>query len=84
MPKYKPRRDHLQGQSAPVLTLTLAQINEIVGLPQSAYRHDWWWANEDVTTTTHVQCKAWQAAGYDAEPHLAQRNVTFRKKPTRA
>lgn len=70
MAKYDPLRDHLLGQSATLLTLSLEEIGHIVPLPTSATRYEWWWANEDVGTTTHVQCKSWQSAGYDAEPNL--------------
>jgi hypothetical protein len=77
---YDPLRDHLSQQSGAVLTFSFDELDAIVPLPISARRHEAWWANEDVRTTAHVQCKAWQAAGYDAEVNLGARTVTFRRK----
>jgi hypothetical protein len=77
--KYDPLYAYLQGQSAPSLTLSIAELERIVPLPASAKRYDFWWSNEDVKTTVHVQCRAWQAAGYKAEPHLRGKRVTFRR-----
>ena len=55
------------------------EIEQIIGepLPQAAYQYEWWWTNEDPRTTTHVQCRAWQGAGYKAEVQLARRAATF-------
>ena len=81
MSKFDPLRDYLQTQSAESLTLTFTQLDAIVQLPASAKRYDFWWSNEDVKTTVHVQCKAWQDAGYKAEPNLRGKRVTFRRQP---
>ena len=83
MAKYDPLRDLLMRQSGRV-TLPLAEIESVVQLPSSAKQHEWWWANEDVQTTAHVQCKAWQEAGYNAEPNLRGGTVTFVPKNARA
>ena len=84
MGKYDPLRDFLRRQSAPVVVLTLAEIDGIVSLPVSARTYEWWWANEDVEATTHVQCKAWQAAGYEAQPDLRAGRIIFRRKAGRS
>ncbi|HEY0570061.1 MAG TPA: hypothetical protein VGD16_00835 [Enterovirga sp.] len=80
MSKYEPLRDFLREQSADSLTLTFTQLDALVRLPASAKRYEFWWSNEDVKTTVHVQCKAWQDAGYEAEPNLRGKRVTFRRK----
>jgi len=80
MSKYERLRDFLGEQSADSLTLTFTQLDALVRLPASAKRYDFWWSNEDVKTTIHVQCKAWQDAGYEAEPNLRGKRVTFRRK----
>ena len=80
MSKYEPLREFLREQSADSLTLTFTQLDALVRLPASAKRYDFWWSNEDVKTTVHVQCKAWQDAGYEAEPNLRGKRVTFRRK----
>ena len=80
MSKYDPLRDFLQEQSAGSVTLSLAELDAIVRLPASAKRFDFWWSNEDVKTTIHAQSKAWQEAGYLAEPNVRGKSVTFRRK----
>ena len=80
MSKYEPLRDFLREQSADSLTLTFTQLDALVRLPASAKRYEFWWSNEDVKTTVHVQCKAWQDVGYEAEPNLRGKRVTFRRK----
>ena len=80
MSKYEPLREFLREQSADSLTLTFTQLDALVRLPASAKRYDFWLSNEDVKTTVHVQCKAWQDAGYEAEPNLRGKRVTFRRK----
>ncbi|MBZ9959027.1 hypothetical protein [Mesorhizobium sp. BR1-1-14] len=62
------------------LALSFDQLQEMAALPASAWKYDWWWANEDPATTTHVQCKSWQAAGYEADVDRAHAMVTFRRK----
>ena len=79
MSKYDPLRDYLRGQSAASLTLSFAQIEALVPLPAAAKRYAFWWSNEDVRTTVHVQCRAWQTASYLAEPNLRAKRVTFRR-----
>jgi len=81
MSRYDPIRNRLQSSGTRSLTFSFEEIADLVGgLPESALRYAWWWANEDPKTTTHSQCKAWQAAGYDAEVNMAQRQVTFHRK----
>jgi hypothetical protein len=79
--KYDPLHAFLEEQSADELTLTLVQLDAIVKLPAAAKRYAFWWSNEDVKTTVHVQSKAWQEAGYLAEPNLRGKRVTFRRRP---
>ena len=79
MSKYDPLRLFLQKQSATSLTLKFDEIDQIVPLPRSAKKYEWWWANEDPDTTSHVQCVAWQKAGYSALPNIHAASVTFSK-----
>jgi hypothetical protein len=62
MAKYDPLERHLRNSNQRPLTMTFANIQQIIGanLPQSAY--DWrpWWAND----RSHVQARAWMNAGY--------------------
>jgi len=74
--KYGPLRDYLNVQTADRLTLSFAQVSEIIGspLPSSAYKHGAWWASDPM----HVQAEAWQSAGFRTEHiSLGTRNVTF-------
>jgi hypothetical protein len=79
MSRYDALREYLLAQSAETVTLRLVEIDAIVKLPAPAKRYDFWWSNDDVRTTMHVQCRAWQEAGYKAEPNLRGKTVTFRR-----
>lgn len=76
---YNPIHDRLLRSSAASLKLSFTEIEDLIGqpLPQSAYDQTEWWSNEDLATTRHVQCRAWQTAGYSAEVNLDAKTVTF-------
>jgi Swt1-like HEPN len=77
--KYDPLRDFLTERGAAPITLTFAQIDELVGtLPRSARLYQLWWRNDD---PSHHHCRSWNDAGYMAHPDLAAQNVAFRPRP---
>ena len=82
---YDPLRDHLSAQRASSIVLDFAEVEQIIGrpLPRSARTHREWWANEKNPSTSHVQCRAWQAAGYEALPNLSEEVVTFKRTDDR-
>lgn len=61
--RYDPLRRYLAGRSEPVIHLSFAEIERIIGapLPASAGRYRPWWANE--RTGSHVHASAWMGAG---------------------
>ncbi|MHB8463356.1 MAG: DUF7662 domain-containing protein [Acidimicrobiales bacterium] len=61
--RYDPLRQHLAERSEPVVRLTFAEIERILGaeLPKSARQYRPWWANEQAGT--HVHARAWLDAG---------------------
>jgi len=61
--RYDPLRRYLAGRSEPVVHLSFAEIERIIGgpLPPSARRHRPWWANE--RSGSHVHASAWMGAG---------------------
>ena len=60
MAKYDQLADHLNRSGADELTLTVAEVDELVeGLPPSAYERREWWAND---TVGHVHSRAWLEA----------------------
>jgi hypothetical protein len=67
MGKYDPLYDYLKRRSADMyeVTLTFEHIAVIIdaSLPASAFRYREWWANER-GDTSHVQARAWLAAGW--------------------
>ncbi len=78
--KYDPLLEHLKAQRSMVLRMSFERIAELVGvLPQSAFKHPAWWANERSEGTAHVHCKAWLDAGYKARPNLKAQTVTFER-----
>ncbi len=59
--------------------MTFAEIAQILGrdLPQSAYRHRPWWANE---ATGHSHAKTWLKAGYEtSQVDMARQKLVFRR-----
>src|SRR5580700_8517872 len=82
MPVYDPLRDHLRLCNLPLLRMSFAEIEGVIGrpLPLSAREYQWWWANEDPMITRHSQSRAWKAAGYDAEVSLTEQMVVFQRQ----
>jgi hypothetical protein len=78
--KYDQLQEHLEAQGADTVTMSFTELDALVKLPAAAKRHAFWWSNEDVKTTVHAQSRAWQLAGYDADPNLRGKRVTFRRK----
>jgi DNA-binding transcriptional regulator YiaG len=77
--KYYPLHTYLQQQSLDELTLTLADIETLLGapLPASARSRRAWWSNR---SRGAVQANAWMEAGYHVETiDLDQEQITFRK-----
>jgi DNA-binding XRE family transcriptional regulator len=77
--KYYPLFSHLYHSGREELTLTVSEIESMIGspLPASARGQRAWWSNR---TTGAVQSAAWLRAGYEAaEVDLAGGRVTFRK-----
>lgn len=80
--KYRPLFVYLQSHNADEITLTLHEIEELLGvrLPQSARTQRAWWSNR---SRGAVQARAWMDAGYNvAEIDFAVQRIIFRK-PTR-
>ena len=80
MSQYDTLQEHLEQQTGDLVTMSFAEIEALVKLPAAAKRHAFWWSNDDPRTTIHAQSRAWQLAGYDAEPNLRGKRVTFRRK----
>ncbi len=80
MAKYDPLRDALTRNSGQSVAMSFSEIESLVkGLPPTAFERDEWWANEDVRTTRHVQCKAWGEAGYTASVDRRSRMAIFQR-----
>jgi len=65
MGKYNTLREHLDASTVPVLRLSFAEIERILGdvLPPSARKHQAWWANE-APGGMHRHARSWLDAGY--------------------
>jgi hypothetical protein len=75
--KYDLLREHLRTRGSRVV-MTFDEIANLVGgLPQSAYTYPVWWNNDD---PTHSHSRSWGDAGYDADPDVAARTVTFNRR----
>ncbi len=75
--KYRPLFDYLHQRTEAEVTLTLAEIEALLGkkLPSSARSNRGWWSNRSQGT----QAAAWREAGYVADSDLGQERVIFRK-----
>ncbi|HEY1710402.1 MAG TPA: hypothetical protein VGG10_19175 [Rhizomicrobium sp.] len=76
---YDPLYEKLKGSGASRVTMTFAEIGEVLGrnLPASAYLHRPWWANE---ARGHSHAKAWLDAGYEtSEVDMAGKRLTFKR-----
>lgn len=62
--KYKPLFDFLKKQTGDRVSLTFAELEELLGfpLPNSAYTYTVWWTS----SSGHTQCQSWLKAGFDA------------------
>jgi DNA-binding XRE family transcriptional regulator len=77
--KYYPLYTYLHTQSLDELTLTLSEIESLLGLPlpASARVNRAWWSNR---SRGAVQADAWMSAGYHVETiDLENERITFRK-----
>ncbi len=74
MAKYDPLEARLRGGGERV-AMTFHEVEQLVGsLPRSAREYRAWWAND----RTHVQARAWQAAGYETtEVDVEKERVVF-------
>ena len=77
--KYYPLLTYLNEQPLDELTLTLSEIESMMGvsLPASARTRRAWWSNR---SRGAVQAEAWMEAGYHVETiDLENEQITFRK-----
>lgn len=62
--KYEALGDHLQQLNGGAVELSFAEVAELVGgLPESAYRHRAWWAND----RSYVQARGWLESGWQVD-----------------
>jgi len=77
--KYHPLYHHLTQSGQDEITLTLSEIEQLVGgrLPDTARTQRAWWSNRERGA---VQAQAWMDAGYHTtELDLENERITFRK-----
>lgn len=81
MGKYEPLKHFLTETSSDTIDADFAQVEKILGfsLPQSAYRHQAWWANE--AHGSHSHARSWQEAGWEtSRVDLAARKLCFSRR----
>ena len=77
--KYSSLFDALQSSGQAALTLTISEIENIIGqsLPATAHSQRAWWSNR---STSSVQSSAWMSAGYHVTNiDFENKKITFRK-----
>jgi hypothetical protein len=79
MAKYTPLMEYLHNfdKNQNEVTLSFTQIESVIAdkLPQSAFNHEAWWANE--VDGSHVEAHAWMGAGWKVD------HVDFTRKIVR-
>lgn len=81
MGKYTPLTEYLRGSDGAEVSLSFREIERIIGaaLPDSARKHQAWWANSR-TADSHTWAHEWLAAGWlRGELDLAAETVVFRR-----
>jgi hypothetical protein len=76
MSRYNPLVDHLRTQTTDAATLTLAEIEAMIGghLPDTAHVDGYWWRKPVMPAV-----RTWEALGWRAHLDLKARTVTFRR-----
>jgi hypothetical protein len=79
--KYQLLQDHLFSRDDSVWQATFAEIEKVVGegLPDSARKHQAWWANQSSGHSQYWQRAGWQTAKVDVE----NERLTFLRKEDR-
>lgn len=77
--KYLPLYQYLANRNDATVMLDFEKIESIIGckLPNSAYQHPAWWANQK---KRHSQTGAWMDAGYFVQSVSFGKTVTFVKE----
>lgn len=76
--KYAALARHLEGQATSPVAMTFGQIEQVLGfsLPESARRHQAWWANQG-----RGHSLAWQSVGYAVTAlSVDEERLTFLKR----
>lgn len=80
MSKYEPLARHLATLPSDTWNARFAEVEKVLGfdLPQSAFRHRAWWANQN--GANHSQTEGWRAAGWETrEIDFSRRTVRFER-----
>jgi hypothetical protein len=80
MGKYEPLRKFLETSNSDAMDVSFTQLERILGfpLPNSAYRHQAWWANE--THGSHSHSRSWQDAGWETrQVNTNRKTVRFER-----
>lgn len=77
--KYSKLYDCLSITNKECITFTYQQLEYKLGfkLPQSAYKHRHWWANE--ARGSHVQVRSWMSAGWRVKEVNLGYSITFER-----
>jgi hypothetical protein len=76
---YDPLQKYLANQHHSEIPITFAEVERVLhrSLPQSAFDHRPWWANE---ARGHVHAKAWLNAGYETtQVDMAGKKLVFKR-----
>jgi hypothetical protein len=79
--EYLPLHKYLDGRYADTVVLTLAEIEDLLGvaLPALARVQQEWWADGDADSTPSPQSCAWTRANRTAKPNLPAQIVAFER-----
>jgi hypothetical protein len=77
--EYLPLFTYLDGRYADTVVLTMAEIEDLLGvtLPQPARTELAWWGNVDTAAAVSPQSRSWIKANRTAVPNLRAQTVVF-------
>jgi hypothetical protein len=77
--EYLPLYKYLDGRYADTVVLTIAEIEDLIGvsLPDAARHEQGWWADGSGGTSVSPQSHSWTHANRTARPNLKAQIVVF-------
>ena len=83
--EYRPLHKYLRDRYADTVTLTFAEIEDLLGvpLPRLAREGEEWWRDAEADGSRTAQSQTWMEAGRAARPNMSAKTVVFTREQIR-